>query len=365
MKVCFIVSQIFAWGKFGGFGSAARTIAGELASRGIETSVVMPRSGKQRALEELDGLEVHGYNPALFPVERRVYRVCDADIYHSEEPSFGTYLAMKAMPGRKHVITFQDPRDGHDWSVFYRYWTRSKRPTFLLSYLYENNYLIRGSVKRADAAFCQAKFVTKKAADIYGLDYTPGFLPNPVSIPEREANKAERPTVSFIGRLDVIKRPQIFCELAKKFPDVKFILVGKGQDNKFDNFLRTEYSSVPNLEMTGFIDQFAEGDRFRDILDRSWIVVNTSVRECLPVSFLEAAAHKCAILSGTEKDPDDFAMNFGYYVEGDDYSKGLRYLLEGDRWREKGQKGFEYVKKVHAIDRVIDKHIEIYESLLK
>jgi glycogen synthase len=33
MKVCFVVSQIFAWGKLGGFGSLTRTLGRELVKR--------------------------------------------------------------------------------------------------------------------------------------------------------------------------------------------------------------------------------------------------------------------------------------------------------------------------------------------
>lgn len=364
MKVCFVVSQIFAYGKYGGFGCLTRTIGRELAKRGIEVCAVVPRRGDQKPLEVLDGITVYGYNPSLFLLARKPYKMCDADIYHSEEPSIATYLAMKAMPDRKHIITCQDPRDKHDWGVFYKYWTPSKKLTFPLSYLYENNYLTNQSVKMADAVFCQAKFITPKARALYKLDYDPGFLPNPVVVPTREPKKSKDPTVCFIGRLDTIKRPQIFCDLAKGFPKVKFILLGKSQDVEYDKYLREKYAKVSNLEMTGFIDQFSSNDNFTQILEQSWVVINTSIRECLPVSYLEAVAYKCAILSGTEKDPDDFAKRFGCYVKNDNYALGLEFLLEGDRWKQRGEKGYEYVKKTHELNGVIDRHIAVYKDLL-
>ena len=43
--------------------------------------------------------------------------------------------------------------------------------------------------------------------------------------------------------------------------------------------------------MLGFVDQF-QSARLQSILSQSWILVNTSVREGLPTSFLEALANQ-------------------------------------------------------------------------
>ena len=92
-------------------------------------------------------------------------------------------------------------------------------------------------------------------------------------------------------------------------------------------------------------------------------MINTAAREGLPASFLEAVAFKCAILSSNN--PDNFATEFGFHVQNDDYASGLEFLLEGDQWKEKGEKGYDYVKKTHELSVVIDKHIAVYEGLLR
>ena len=138
--------------------------------------------------------------------------------------------------------------------------------------------------------------------------------------------------------------------------------MGKTTDAERDKILREKYKNIPNLVMTGFV---SEEEKSR-ILEESWILVNTSWRECLPVSYLEACAHKCAILS--HENPDDFAKNFGYHAEiGDlnDFERGLGWLIEEDRWKELGKKGYEYVKEVHEFNRVIDNHITVYEEVLE
>jgi glycosyltransferase involved in cell wall biosynthesis len=140
-------------------------------------------------------------------------------------------------------------------------------------------------VKRLDAVYSQARYIIPKTRDIYGLAADPGFLPNPVKVPEKQTKPSE-PTVCFLGRFDAEKRPEAFFELAEEFPEVRFVDAGKAHDARRDEALRRKYGGIRNLELPGFLDSAEKGR----LLSESWVLVNTSVSECLPVSFLEAAA---------------------------------------------------------------------------
>ncbi|UCD46102.1 MAG: glycosyltransferase, partial [Candidatus Bathyarchaeota archaeon] len=120
--------------------------------------------------------------------------------------------------------------------------------------------------------------------------------------------KVDEPIVCFLGRFDEEKRPEMFFELARRFPDFRFVALGRVHYEARDRMLRQLYGGTRNLDLPSFVT----GQEKERVLDSSWIVVNTSVSECLPVSFLEAGAHGCAILSF--HDPDGFASNFGYHV---------------------------------------------------
>ena len=112
MRICLISTEIFAWGKFGGFGRATRMIGGELVKRGVEVIAVVPQRPGQRA-----GRATRRNHRARISAPSRpqrmlqLFRESDADVYHSCEISLGTYLARRAMPDRRHMITFRDPRD--------------------------------------------------------------------------------------------------------------------------------------------------------------------------------------------------------------------------------------------------------------
>lgn len=359
MKICLISVEIFAWGKNGGFGRSTRMIGRELARRGLQVTAVVPRRADQKPVEMLDGIRVLGFEPRKPFTALELFHQADADIYHSQEPSFGTYLAKKAMPNRKHVVTFRDTRDMHDWWIEMIYPSLNS-PQVLANYLYEDNFLVHQAIRKADMRFTAAKILIPKARKKYKLKEDPHFLASPVPFLET-VQKSERPLVCFVARLDRRKRPHIFFELASQFPEVDFVAVGAGRNSTWETELRKKYGGLKNLEIRGFVNQF-DDTTLAELLSKSWVLVNTSAREGLPTTFVEAAAHGCAILS--EINSDDFASNFGYHVTDGDYANGLRLLLNENMWRHKGQLGQQYCRETFNMDTSIQNHINIYEKLL-
>jgi glycosyltransferase involved in cell wall biosynthesis len=188
------------------------------------------------------------------------------------------------------------------------------------------------------------------------------FLPNIEKIPSELSwsKKAKRPTICFVGRLDVRKRPELVFELAAQLPDYDFIIVGKAEEVERQRDLEAQALRYKNIQMVGFLDKFS--DELRDIYQRSWILLNTSAREGLPLTFVEAAAYGCAIVSYVN--PDSFASTFGYWAKNGDYEFGLKYLVENDHWRQSGQKGYEYVKETYSQKAATEEHLKIYKQLL-
>jgi len=360
MRICLLSTEIFAWGKYGGFGRATRTIGRELARRGLAVSAIVPRRPGQQAVESLDDITVLSY-PMGSPWQvAGLCRATDADIYHSQEPSTATWFALRAMPDRRHVVTFRDPRDWSDWRTELAHPSLSQLQV-VANFMYEDNPLVHRAVRRADRRYCAAHCIQSKVVAKYSLQDSPPLLPTPVEIPS-VVRKAPQPTVCYLARWDRRKRPHLFFDLVERFPGVRFLAVGRSRDAAYDRELRERYSHLPNLELVGFVDQF-DSEELSAILGRSWIVVNTAAREGLPNAFLEAAAHRCAILS--QVDPDGFASCFGARVEAADFAAGLDWLLEHDRWRERGARGQAHVREIFELNRAVDDHLAVYEDLLR
>jgi len=358
MHVCLLSTEILGWGRAGGFGFATRALGDQLVERGHRVTVILPQPrGTEERNIVLGGINVSAYPRLAFTEGLALLRSVDADVFHSQEPSVGSWLARRAQPGKKHFVTCRDPRSFSDWLMEMRYPSYSAFQVLKAAVYYEN-FLTRAAVRKASKVFVPAQFLGEKVKRKYGLKMVPEFLPTPIRFPDT-VRKAQRPTVCFVGRLDRRKRPESFLELPERFPEVEFICVGDAQDPDYAAMIEERYGRIANLDLTGFIDQFAD-DRLSKILARSWILVNTSVREGLPNSFIEACGHRCAILSSV--DPEAFATRFGAFVPERDFATGLRTLLQDDAWRDRGEAGYAYAKANNDAAVSVELHLQVYEN---
>ena len=362
--------EFFHWGVHGGFGYVTWTLSRKLVDRGVDVCVVTPMRKGQRRREEVDGVKVIGYDSCggiPYPLgavasragSRGAYREADAEIYHSQAASFSTLAAESAAPGRLHLITFQDPYDLGEWRRISEVEPRYRMSPTQWARIAAERMLLTEACRRADGLYTQARFLAPRAMRLFRLREPPALLPNPVPIPEKVEAKSDQPTVCFLARWDPQKRVELFLRLARRFPEVRFIAMGRGHNPNTDASLRDAYKATPNLNMTGFV---SEEEKSR-ILGESWALVNTSVREALPVSFLEALAHEAPVISG--EDPDGLTSRYGYLVRGGDYGSAVRRMLSDPDRLRKGAEGRRYVRRAHDVDRVADLHLRVYRRHLE
>jgi glycosyltransferase involved in cell wall biosynthesis len=362
MKVCIVCGQIAGFGRIGGFGTMARKLAEALSAAGVETSVCVLRTAQLKVRQAIGNIPVVAPHPAAFFLGSRIFRDIQADIYHSQEPTLGSYRMRQAHPDAKHVVTCIDPRDGEDWAEEFRRFSLKKKLLYPVIRGFEDAPVVHRAVREADRVICQTKFIMPKVERMYRPTTRPVFIGNATTFPAGTSEKAARPTVCFLARLDKRKRPELYFELARQYPKVDFICIGKAHDPAWDRELRERYADLPNLEMLGYVDPF-QSTAIEEVLEKSWILVNTASREGLPAAFVEAASHRCAILATV--DPDGFASDFGYFAETPEaLATGLEYLLDRDRWRDCGERAYAYALEHFETSRVVQKHLELYETLL-
>jgi glycosyltransferase involved in cell wall biosynthesis len=292
----------------------------------------------------------------------RLLRATPANIFHSQDPTVLTYLAQKIYPDRRHLVTCRYPRDWGDWAIEFQYATARRRSLIPFNWLTESSPLVTYSVRQADGVFCPAHFLCPKVKRMYRLAEQPKLLPNLIDVPERLPEKKAPPILTFIGRWDRRKRPELFLELAKGFPEYRFIAAGQGSASAevaYDAGLRRQYQGIKNLEMPGLINRFEQPEQMRRLLSETWILVNTAVREGLPLTFLEAGAYGCAILSAV--DPDQFATQFGLQVTDGDFVTALPQLLQAAPL-EKGKLAHQYIKEIYESSKALAAHVEQYQN---
>jgi glycosyltransferase involved in cell wall biosynthesis len=307
----------------------------------------------------LEGMTIRTYDRRDPRALMREARAADADLYHYIQASLGAYLGQWAMPDRAHVIECADPREWGDWRISFRFPTHSA-VRLVPSFAYFGTRPATLSARWADAIQVPARFLQTKVRRLYGLSADPHYVPMPFD-PPAVVKKSTSPLVVFVGRLVPIKRPEIFLDVAGRFPGVRFVVIGGGSDEGYARDMRRRADALNNVEFTDFIDQ-ATDNRLFAYLSQAWVLINTAAREGLPLTFIEAAANGCAILSACN--PDGYASNFGHHVTDGDFARGLELLLANDKWRMAGARAQAHANREHVSGPAIERQLSVYEAPL-
>ncbi|WP_418965569.1 glycosyltransferase family 4 protein [Cetobacterium sp.] len=373
IKVGLLVEEFYDkdLGGFGGYGILAREyIAKYIPNSEIEMEVIIGSNSKKEIKTiERDGIKIH-YLPKNWSSKididfiylnlvQNFFKEQKFDVYLSIEMSKIAYEVMKREKDKKLILWVQDPRPDYDWEEiksvpmsneydsyvnYYSKWER--RIQNLLGKLNEEGRLILIS---------QGEYLKRKAKDLYRLPENTKieYFPNPVVINDNFSIEDKRDNVLFLGRLTPVKRPWIYFELAKKFPENIFYVCGQG--NEIDEIIE-KYKDVKNLKFMGHVS----GEEKDRLLRECKVLVNTSIHEAIPVSFLEAISYGQKLLSC--QNPDDITKNNGYFTgtilgEGidriEEFQKGLEFCLNSYNEKEIIE-SIEKIKENHNLDKFIN-----------
>jgi len=363
-------------GTFGGYGMTAKSIAETFNRTGdrFEVSILLNRRVPEMTTQSirLDGTEVIVYPDGVGPRASavldyyRLLRRADLDLLLTIEYYSSYFYSALLQPGTPLVLWIHDPRPDDEWRKIATVpleleVNRQTLEGILEGRRYEMESLARirrlarwtgRPLRFATTARCLVD-VAKQA---YGIsDLEPFFLPIPIEVPvERPVAFAPRPSFCFLGRLDPIKRPWIYFEVAKRFPAIDFVVAGKTHFPKAMDPICQKYADLPNLRFLGLIDE----RRKEELLASTWGLINTSVHEALPVSFEEALSYGKPIISC--QDPDGLVSGHGFHTgeilgDGTDESvitrfcQGVEHLTAGrDDWQERGKAAQERIRRDYS-----------------
>ena len=200
----------------------------------------------------------------------------------------------------------------------------------------------------------QGEFLKEKAKNLYKFPekIKIKYFPNPIEINDNFDINEKKDSILFLGRLTAVKRPWIYFELAKILPNYKFYVCGSGEDLKE---IIQKYKDIKNLEFMGQVS----GKEKERLLKECKVLVNTSIHEAIPVSFLEAISYGEKIVSC--QNPDDITKNNGYYtgvILGDGYESidKFRYGVEkciSEYNEEEIKNSIKRISNNHSISKFI------------
>lgn len=360
IRLALIVDEYFggAGTAYGGYGFLARRyIAKYLPNAEIEIEVLLGK-GKHYFKSEhyvVDGVNVYRLPKRKFFASRWLAEK-DYDLYLSIELTYSYVLECEKNKNKKLLLWIQDPRPQYEWDeintvkLFPESNYYNQKIYDLVHELYLNQRVRFVS---------QGYFLNQKAIDLYQLndDVKIEYLPNPIDMPEHYLydEDAKENMIIFLGRIESVKRGWIFCEIAKQMPHYQFYVLGQTfRDEGRNSEILEPYLQLPNLHFAGHVD----GDEKASYLKRAKILINTSIHEALPISFLEALSYGTLLVSN--RNPENLTEKFGIHVGdvlGDGFDKvdlyctAVNELLNDDLKRQTlATQAVEYIRKVHNVD---------------
>jgi glycosyltransferase involved in cell wall biosynthesis len=148
-----------------------------------------------------------------------------------------------------------------------------------------DRWLYRRGVARAHAIVAQNESQRASCQATYGRDAV--VIPSCYVPPREGACASPRETILWVGTLHENKRPELLFELARRLPGRRCVMIGGPGPNKaFFEAMRSQAAALSNVEFKGFLP-LAEVETW---FDRARVLVNTSVYEGMPNTFLQAWA---------------------------------------------------------------------------
>ncbi|MBN1868980.1 MAG: glycosyltransferase family 4 protein [Candidatus Omnitrophica bacterium] len=169
--------------------------------------------------------------------------------------------------------------------------------------------------------------------------------------------------VLWVGRSVEMKRPELFIQLAKQMPEIRFVMILSGDpDSKLHQLIKSQCKGAPNLELHESMP-FREAERY---FQKAKVFVSTSEMEGFPMVFLQAAANRTPIVS-LSVDPDGILSEkrCGLFSGGNIslLKKQINEVLhDGNLYRELGENGYNFVKENCPVTRIAK---QLYESIIK
>lgn len=162
--------------------------------------------------------------------------------------------------------------------------------------------------------------------------------------------------VAWVAMLRESKRPDLFIEIARKAPDIQFVMCGgvathtavPGYSEQFVEIFR----ALPNVEYRG---QVPPGEASRVIADAA-LLLSTADEEGFPNTFLQAWAAGTPVVS-LKVDPDHIIERYRLgkiSLTAEQAVNDIRMLLDCEQEREAiACRAREYVAKKHSAQGVV------------
>jgi glycosyltransferase involved in cell wall biosynthesis len=219
-----------------------------------------------------------------------------------------------------------------------------------------DRWLYRRGVAGANAVVVQNPRQLEWLRETYGREGV--HIPS-CYVPPPSARAGGGDLVLWVAMLRRQKRPELFLELARRLPAWRFAMVGGAAlgDPEFYARIEAQARQLPNVEFAGFVPH-AEAEKW---FDRARVLVNTSLFEGMPNTFLQAWARGVPTLSFV-----DVGTTVNRKVQDiDEMGRELeRLLTDGAAWRDASARSREHFARTHSPEEVMRRYARVFERVM-
>ena len=249
-------------------------------------------------------------------------------------------IYFKVITDRAHIHRLASDKD-----TTYVDMKSSKRP--IMYYLYHL------ALKKADFLFSQSRDQQILLKNNMGYDSI--VVPNGFFIPEKSKRDSKK-HILWVGRAVPLKRPLLFMELSRRFPQYKFVMImpstGQNTSHSFKSMIAESLDSMKDCPNFVYKDYVAFNE-IQKYFDEAKLFVNTSEYEGFPNTFVQACLGAAPIAS-LSVNPDGFIDRYdlGRFFN-DDFDAMAEFIKNMDSNKETMQSysdnAYRYVADNHNI----------------
>lgn len=350
-------------GHIGGVERQAAMLARWLVGRGHRVSVITWDDGGP-PIEEIDGIQVvklcradAGWPVLRFFVPRwsslnRALRIADAEVYYQNgaEEVTGQVGLWCRRNRRRFIFSAASDMDCDEWLT-------GKRAL-------RERILYRHGLKAAHRIIVQSGKQAGMLMEHTGL--TASILPMPGEDFERSVTgndiaPSPAPLLLMVGRIAPEKNIEMFIDIARSLPDMRFLVVGPGKSSgPYYTSLVDLAAGVPNVEFFGPADRQQLAALYR----AATALCCTSHFEGFPNTFIEAWSLGLPVVSTLDPDGVIARHGLGAHVsDSGDMRRCLQDLASSPQRRtEIARAARRYFQSTHQLDTAMERFERLFES---
>jgi glycosyltransferase involved in cell wall biosynthesis len=183
-------------------------------------------------------------------------------------------------------------------------------------------------------------------------------LPRAAALKNLGISENGHPIIGWIARVTGVKNPQRALTVARAMPNVHFILAGGG-----DLLGEIKAAAPSNVSVIGWANTC-------DVLSASDIILSTSENEGMPVALIEAQlGGKPVVATDVGSIPEVILNNETGIITKNDVDSIViaieSLLLDKQKYTEMSTLASARANSIFSVDRMIQAHIKLYNSILE